>query len=368
MKRSLIVLLAAAALLVAACTDNPVADLAEPRSFPSPNASALGRGGGSTVEQVVRDVLPAVVNVVAEGGDSSGGSGEGTGFIVREDGIVVTNFHVVEGAAGGRVRVLTSDEEPVEYEARVIGGDVQADLAILDIDAEGLPTVPLGDSDTLNLGQQVVAIGYALGLEGGPSVTTGVVSSLARRITVPDPACPVSECGTDKERVYADVVQTDAAINPGNSGGPLVDLAGNVVGINTAGTSAAENVGFAIQINSVKLTILQAAENPNAPAGYMGISTTDLDDPALQLEFHPSVDTGAAIVNVVPGGPADLAGMQLGDVVVELDGEEISSAEELGQAIRAHRPGATVDVVVVRSDGERVTLTIELGANPVPIG
>jgi S1-C subfamily serine protease len=364
MKRSLIVMLAASAVFLAACTDNPVTDLAEPRSFPTPNASTLGQDQG-TVEQVVRDVLPAVVNVVAEG--AGGGSGEGTGFIVREDGIVVTNFHVVEGATGGRVRVLTSDEEPVEYEARVIGGDVQADLAILDIDAQGLPTVPLGDSDTLNLGQPVVAIGYALGLEGGPSVTSGIVSSLARQITVPDPGCPPTECGSDGERVYSDVVQTDAAINPGNSGGPLVDLAGNVVGINTAGTSAAENVGFAIQINAVKLTILQAAENPNAPAGYMGIGTVDTDNPAA-LGLDLSVDQGAVILNVVPGGPADVAGIQLGDVVVEFDGEAISNADDLGQAIHAHRPGTTVDVVVVRGDGQRVTLSVELGENAVPIG
>jgi S1-C subfamily serine protease len=227
--------------------------------------------------------------------------------------------------------------------------------------------VPLGDSDTLNLGQQVVAIGYALGLEGGPSVTTGVVSSLSRRITVPDPACPESDCGPDGERVYTDVVQTDAAINPGNSGGPLVDLAGNVVGINTAGTSAAENVGFAIQINSVKLTILQAAENPDAPAGYLGISAADADDPAIRFELEIPVDEGAVIVDVVPGGPADDAGVRLGDVVVSFDGEAISNRDELGEAIRSRSPGTTVELVVVRS-GDEVTLTVTLGENRVPIG
>ncbi|MGZ5352389.1 MAG: trypsin-like peptidase domain-containing protein [Actinomycetota bacterium] len=366
MKRSLIVLLAGSALVLAACTDSPVETLAEPLSFPSPDDATLGQGQDG-VEQVVRQVLPAVVNVVSEddGGDRAG---EGTGFIVREDGIIVTNFHVVEGGQGGSVTVFTSDEEPHEYDARVIGGDVQADLAILDIDAEDLPTVPLGDSDSLNLGQQVVAIGYALGLEGGPSVTSGIVSSLARRITVRDPGCPPSECGGDQERVYTDVIQTDAAINFGNSGGPLVDLAGNVVGINTAGTSQAENVGFAIQVNSVKLTIFGAAENPDAPVAFMGIGTVDATDPNVQFELDPAVDEGAAIVNVVPGGPADRGGVELGDVVVSFDGEAIANADELGEAIRSHRPGATVEVVVVRGNGERVTLTVELGDNPVPVG
>jgi S1-C subfamily serine protease len=212
-----------AALALAACTSgNTELDSADPRVLPS---SAPRVRGANAVVGVVDAVLPAVVNVEAD-------EGEGTGFIVREDGIVVTNFHVVEGAS--RITIFTSDEQPDEYDARVIGGDIQADLAVLDVDAEGLPTVPLGDSDELRLGQQVVALGYALGLEGGPSVTSGIVSSLTRRITVQDPGCPPQECGSDRTRVYTDVIQTDAAINPGNSGGPLVDMAGNVVGQKTS--------------------------------------------------------------------------------------------------------------------------------------
>jgi S1-C subfamily serine protease len=250
----------------------------------------------------------------------------------------------------------------------VFGGDIQADLAILDIDAQDLPTVPLGDSEGLRLGQQVVAIGYALGLEGGPSVTAGIVSSLSREITVADPNCPVSDCGTSQERVYTDTIQTDAAINPGNSGGPLVDLAGNVVGINSAGANQAENVGFAIQIDSVEPTIFQAAENPEAPVAFMGISSTDVSDPQVQFELSPAVDAGALIVSVVSGGPADDAGVIDGDVVVEFDGASIETPDDLGEAIRAHRPGDQVKVVLVREGGERVTITLELGVNPVPLG
>jgi S1-C subfamily serine protease len=360
MKRVLLGVGVVSALALAACTNGGDPTVAEPRSFPSPDAQSVRP---NSIERVVEEVLPAVVNVVAT---SDAGEGEGSGFIVREDGIIVTNYHVVEGASS--VTVLTSDEEPDEYTARVIGGDIQADLAILDVDAQDLPTVPLGSSEGVRLGQQVVAIGYALGLEGGPSVTAGIVSSLAREITVADPNCPVADCGEDGERVYTDTIQTDAAINPGNSGGPLVDLAGNVVGINSAGANQAENVGFAIQIDSAKPTIFQAAEDPDAPVAFMGISSTDVGDPEVQFQLDPPVDTGALIASVVPGGPADDAGVTEGDVVVEFDGTSIETAEDLGEAIRARRPGDTVEVALVREGGERVTVTIELGVNPVPLG
>ena len=354
MRRPLLAALLAGALTLAACSGLAAeTDDAEPLSFPT--ASEAPVAGPSSVEEVVEQVLPAVVNVVTD-------AGEGTGFIVREDGIVVTNAHVVEGAV--EVSVLTSEDEPMEYDARVIGGDVEADLAILDVDAEGLPTVPLGSSEDLRLGQEVVAIGYALGLQGGPTVTSGIVSSLTRRITVPDESCATCEDGT---RTYGEVIQTDAAINPGNSGGPLVDLAGNVVGINTAGTSSAENVGFAIQIDAAKPVIFQAAEDPDAPVAFMGISSTDATNPQFQFQFDPGVDAGAAIVEVVEGGPAQEAGVQVGDVVVTFDGEPIGDSVELGAAIHAHAPGETVDVEVVRA-GQRVTLSVTLGTNAAALG
>jgi serine protease Do len=361
MKRTLLAVLAAAAVALFACTSTVTGNGAEPQaSFPSPASSPTFQSGSTAVVEVVERVLPAVVNVVSE--TATGGRGEGTGFIVRSDGIIVTNWHVVERAA--RVTVLTSEEEPREFDARVIGGDIQADLAVLDIEAEDLPTVPLGDSADLRLGQQVVAIGYALGLEGGPSVTTGIVSSLTRTITVPDPNCQECEGG---RRVYTDVIQTDAAINPGNSGGPLVDLSGRVVGINSAGTTSAENIGFAIQIDSVKPTIFQAAENPDEPVAFMGIVSQDAADPQVRFQLNPAVDQGAAIVSVARGGPADRAGIRVGDIVVAFDGRPIAGAAELGEAIRAHRPGDRVEVVLVRGT-ERLTLTLTLGVNPVPTG
>ena len=357
MRRQLLAPLAALTIVLSACTATGSGDGADSRAgFPTPPPARSS--GRNAVVRVVEEVLPAVVNVVNESGESRG---EGTGFVVRSDGIVVTNYHVVEGAS--TITVLTSEEEPERYTARVIGGDIQADLAVLDVDAEGLPTVPLGDSDALELGQEVVAIGYALGLEGGPSVTSGIVSSLTRQITVQDERCDTCE---NRQRTYTDVIQTDAAINPGNSGGPLVDLAGRVVGINTAGAGTAENVGFAIQINPVKPTIFQAADNPSAPVAFLGVTSADASNPQVQFELSPPVDEGAAILSVVPDGPADQAGVGVGDVVVAFGGEAVGGSEELGELIRGREPGDEVRVELVGPDGDRRTVTVTLGVNPVP--
>jgi S1-C subfamily serine protease len=329
MKRPLLALGTVAALVFAGCTTGSTPDTAEPQAvFPSSQATvATGR---DAVVNVVDSVLPAVVNVVS---DTAGGQGEGTGFVVRSDGIIVSNYHVVENAS-----------------------------KITD-----LPTVELGRSADLKLGQRVVALGYALGLDGGPSVTAGIVSSLTRQIDVQDTGCPVEECGTDQTRVYDHVIQTDAAINPGNSGGPLVNMAGQVVGINSAGANQAENIGFAIQIDSVKATIFQAAENPDAPVAYMGIlGPVPVSDPQVQFQFDPAVEEGVVIQDVVPGGPADRAGIQPGDIVVEFDGESIATDDDLVSAIRSHDPGDEVEVEVVHEDGSRDVVTVTLGVNPVP--
>jgi S1-C subfamily serine protease len=378
MKRLVLPVLLALSLAAAACTSSSgggsstSASAAAPASSGAsaasaqpaadfPSSSPVVAGGGGVVD-VVKQVMPAVVNVVST---TTTGTGEGTGFVVRADGIIVTNFHVVEGAT--KVTVLTSAKKPVKYDARVIGGDATADVAVLRIDATGLPTVPMGDSADLQLGQPVVAIGYALGLQGGPSVTTGVVSSLTRKITVPDQRCTVCSKG---QRVYGNIVQTDAAINPGNSGGPLVNLAGQVVGINTAGVNAgnAENVGFAIQIDAAKPIIFQAAEHPQAPVAFMGVGGVDASNPQIQFELNPPTTNGVAIVSVAPGGPAEQAGIKVGDIVTAFDGKPISSWEALGAAIRAHRPGDQVSVTVLRrSNGwARTTVTVTLGTNPVP--
>ena len=301
---------------------------------------------------MVRRVSPSVVNVKADVGNGFEDrvAPEGTGFIVRDDGIVVTNFHVIDGALA--IRVITADGG--RFDARAIGGRQEADLAVLKIEASGLPTVELGESAALQLGQQVVALGFALGFAGGPSVTSGIVSAVDRTLEIPN-----------EEATYEDLIQTDAAINPGNSGGPLVDLAGRVVGINTAGVGAgfAENIGFAISIDAVKSLIDFAIENPAAPTPFLGVGTSDVT-PVVQAQLGLPVDSGALVEGV--GGPAAEAGIEVGDVIVALGGDPVDSSEGLGDAILRHGPGDAVEVELVR-DGSRITVTATLGARPLPV-
>jgi S1-C subfamily serine protease len=315
---------------------------------------------------VAARVLPSVVNVTTNvyeaspTGTPEQGKGIGTGFIVRSNGVVVTNCHVVQGAS--RITVFTSEDEPTRYDAHVIGGDCEHDLAVLKVAAGGLPTIRFGSSVDLRLGQQVVAIGYALALEGGPSVTAGIVSSLDRTIRVEDPRCTVCTNGV---RTYSEVIQTDAAINHGNSGGPLVDMAGRVVGINSAGSDSAENIGFAIAIDSVKAAIDSAISDPLRATAYLGISTRSVTaDLAFQLDLP--VEKGALVLATLANGPAADAGIREDDVIVEIDGEAIDVAEDLGRVLDALSPGDVVDVRVVGSDGEERTRRVTLGTKPLP--
>ncbi len=313
------------------------------------------------VAAVASLVLPAVVNVTSDVVSSAGqaGQGVGTGFIVRSDGVIVTNCHVVEGAT--KITVFSSADKPDQYDARVIGGDCEHDLAVLKIDGQNLPTVEFGNSSDLVLGQSVVAIGYALALEGGPSVTTGIVSSLDRVVQVQDPNCQVCE---NQTRTYSSVIQTDAAINHGNSGGPLLNLQGQVVGINSAGSDAAENIGFAIAIDSAKAAIQQAIDSPLAPTGYLGVSTQGVTpDMAYQLSLQ--VEQGAYVIATTQGGPAADAGIKSGDVIVSVDGNTVTSAEDLGTILAKLQPGDSVTVVVNR-DGQEQSIDVTLDARPMP--
>ena len=320
--------------------------------------------GEDRIVQVVRRVGPAVVNVTSnlateEGLGATGRSqGEGTGFVVREDGVIVTNFHVVEN--GLNIRVVTAEGDNLN--ARVIGGDPEADLAVLKVEPEGsLPSVPLGQSEGLELGEPVIAFGFALGLEGGPSVTSGIVSALGRTIRAGGP--------DTQTRTYEDLIQTDAAINPGNSGGPLVALNGRVVGINTAGVQAAsaENIGFAIAIDRARSVIEEAISDPAAPQAYMGVSTQDLNA-AIAAQLGLPVDEGALVRDVAPGGPADRAGIDPGDVIVEIGGEQIDSSDVIRNALADRDPGEQVQVLLVSPTGDQESVDVTLGVRPFPTG
>jgi serine protease Do len=342
-----------------------------PATSAAPSAVAPLDPRREPVAAVAERVLPAVVNVTTNVyradplGNAEQGKGVGTGFIVRADGVIVTNCHVVQGAS--RITVSTSDEDPTRYGARVIGGDCEHDLAVLKVQADGLTTVPFGSSEGLRLGQQVVAIGYALALEGGPTVTAGIVSALDRTIDVPDPECSV--CPQDGSgtpfRTYADVVQTDAAINHGNSGGPLVDMAGRVVGINSAGDDSAENIGFSIAIDSARTAIEQAIAEPLQATAYLGVTTRDVtQELAFQLDL--SVDRGAYVLATLQNGPAADAGVREGDAIIEVDGTPIETAEDLGRVLDELQPGDEAEVTVVGSSGEERTVSVRLGTRPLP--
>jgi serine protease Do len=315
---------------------------------------------------VVQQVEPAVVNVTTNlfrqspFGSQPGGRGVGTGFVIQSDGVIVTNFHVVEGAA--RITVTTSTPPIEKFAARVIGGDQDADLAVLKVNpSRQLATVPLGSSKDLLLGQRVVAVGYALALNGGPTVTSGIVSALDRTVRATDP-----NFQPRGQRTYTHVIQTDAAINPGNSGGPLLNLGGQVVGINAAGAQQAENIGFAISIDSVKSTIDHAVSDPKAPVAFLGVSTADVT-PQLVANANLAVDQGAFVVSVAPKGPADQVGIRSGDVIVAFDGKPVTDSQGLGELIHDHQPGEKADVTVVELSGTRRTVTATLTVNPQPL-
>ncbi len=354
--RKLAVPLLVLAILASGCT------ITTSRSAPATRDVTVPATSDRSVVDVVQRVLPSVVNVTTDQFRQGGGQaqGVGTGFIVRSDGIVVTNCHVIENAS--KITVFTSDASPRQLQARLIGADCEHDIAVLKVDAANLPTVQLGDSTHLQLGQSVVAIGYALALDGGPTVTSGIVSSLSRTIQAADPGCG-NACPSGG-RTYSNVIQTDAAINPGNSGGPLVNLRGQVVGINTAGTTSAENIGFAIPVNAIKATLAAAELHPLAPTAYLGVVTEPVT-PALAAQFALNVNSGLYVVDLSSGAPAEKAGLRQGDVILSIDGITVTTPDQLGTALAKMKPGQTVAVRYVRSSGTSL-IDVTLGTRPLP--
>ena len=252
----------------------------------------------------------------------------GTGFIISEDGLIVTNKHVVEETQAV-YKVITKDDQT--YEVQKIFRDPVNDLAILKIDANNLQPVEMGDSDKLKVGQFVIAIGTALG-EFKNTVTTGVVSGLGRGITAGSPL----EGYTER---LDDVIQTDAAINPGNSGGPLLNSLGQVIGINIAIAAGGENIGFAIPINIVK----EAIDNFN--------KTGQFDRPFLGIRYQMiSRGGGAYVVEMVAGASADKAGLEVGDIITKFDGQEVK--DELSKLISQKKVGDKIKLTVWRDDQE----------------
>ena len=292
--------------------------------------------------------------------------GGGTGFIISEDGMVLTNKHVVSDTEA-EYTVITNDGK--KYEAQVLARDPFQDLAILKIEKEKwinkegnfsqkpFPTLPLGDSTSLQIGQTVIAIGNALG-EFRNTVSVGVISGLGRTITA---------SGGGMVETLEDVIQTDAAINKGNSGGPLLNLRGEVIGVNVAMAQGAQNIGFAIPINRAKRAIEQVKKLGKIVYPFLGIRYI-LITPEIQEEKNLPVDYGALIVKggtlqepaVIPGSAADKAGLREGDIILEVDGAKITPQHSLAKIIQSHNPGDEITLKVLRNKKE-IILKATLG-------
>ncbi len=298
------------------------------------------------VYDIAAEIGPSVVTISAdvESGPRRGGS-VGTGIIITDDGEIVTNAHVVEDASAIRVR-LAGETEP--RPATLIGADPSNDLALLRISGEGYPAVTFADPDSIRIGDEVVAIGFALDLDGAPSVTRGIVSAQGRTIST-------------RNGALDGLLQTDAAISSGNSGGPLVNSLGEVVGINTAvargsATTAASNISFAISSGTALPVIERLREHDGETErarGFLGVGLEDRTDGGQ----------GTLVTEVQPGSPAAAAGVEVGDVVVAIDDDEITGTLGLVATIRERDPGEEISVTVVR-DGERIELTATLDVRP----
>lgn len=362
-------------------------DTATPTGTTDAGASADGSASTDAsvltgaVRRVVEDARPSVVHITNQqalseaapgtpgvpGAPAAPGApqddplvpaGVGSGVFIDDEGHILTNNHVIAGAESVLVR-LTDGRE---FEAEVVGRDPRTDLAVLHVEGDDLPVAGIGASGELVVGEWVVAIGNALGLVGGPTVTVGVVSAVGR--TVQEPGVD----GTGGSFLF-DVIQTDAAINPGNSGGPLLNLDAEVVGINTLGAGSAgqvpvQGISFAIAIDTAMPLAEEMIETGTVAHPYLGISYIPLN-PAISSQLGTSVSEGAVIGQVEPGSPAEEAGLEPDDIIVEINGEALEGESDLPAALNGLDVGDEVELVVLRGD-EEVTVTATLVEAPPP--
>ncbi|HET8970477.1 MAG TPA: trypsin-like peptidase domain-containing protein, partial [Candidatus Nanopelagicales bacterium] len=303
-----------------------------------------------SVEQVAASVLPSVVSIVETA--AGGGGGEGTGVVIDSDGLILTNNHVVAAAAsGGSLRVTFNDG--ASHPATIVGRDPVTDLAVIKTSGvSGLTAATLGSSADLDPGEQVVAIGSPLGLQG--TVTSGIISALDRPVRTGDAS------SAETASTVIDAIQTDAAINPGNSGGPLVNLRGEVVGINSAiatlgstgGQSGSIGLGFSIPIDQAKAIARELVDTGSATHAQLGVSVQD-----ARISGG-----GAAVALVSEGGSAQQVGLREGDVITKVGDRQVEDADSLIAAIRSHRPGDKVTLTYTR-DGSQDTVTATLGSD-----
>ena len=344
----------------------------------SSGSSATG-ATGIDVADIYRRSAPGVVQITStsQGGTATDIFGNlvpgqsqqalGSGFVIDKEGHIVTNFHVIDGAQ--EIEVGFSDQRTVE--ARLIGSDPSTDLALLkvEVDAKALTPLALADSDDVEVGDPVVAIGNPFGL--ARTATAGIVSAIQRELRAPN------------RFTIDEVIQTDAPINSGNSGGPLIDADGRVIGVNSqietaSGAGGNVGIGFAVPSNTVKSVVAQLLEDGQVDRAYLGVTLQEVDSEVAEILRLPA-EQGVLVGAVETGSPADKAGIEGGDtqvvvagqsyqvggdMIVAIDGKDVTSVDQLREAIAAHEPGDTAKVTVVHADGERETLSVELGRVP----
>jgi S1-C subfamily serine protease len=312
---------------------------------------------GLTTAEIVDKLAPSIVRVQTEGatldifGRPTPGGGVGTGVIIDSAGHIVTNNHVVTVGTGNRpadrITVTLADQRTAS--ATIVGRDQPTDLAVLKIDADNLVPASFGDAASLRVGQDVVAIGFALDLKGGPTVTRGVLSAKGRTID-------------EQPYTINDAIQTDAGINPGNSGGPLVNALGEVIGINTAIIQGAQSIGFSISVAVVKPTVQDLIDRGKIDRAYLGVGTVDVT-PSIAKNFQLPVDSGIAVTAVGRGTPAQAAGLRQNDVIVKIDGQAVTNNGSLLQILAKRRAGDTVSVEFYRGSDLK-TLDVKLDSRP----
>jgi S1-C subfamily serine protease len=310
-------------------------------SVPAEDQSLLDAYSRAVIDVVDR-VGPAVVRIDMTSSDGSQRGGSGSGVIVAPDGLVLTNSHVVNGAP--RLNVTTVDGRTLQ--ARVVGNDPDTDLALVRVDAPvSLPVAVLGDSKRLRRGQLVIAIGNPLGFES--TVTTGVVSALGRSLRA------------STGRLIDDLIQTDAALNPGNSGGPLVSSSGRVVGINTAVIMGAQGICFAVAANTASFVLGELVRHGRVRRSFIGVAAQQTAIPRrLRLAAGLTQDSGVIVAAVEPSSPAAQAGLVDGDIIVSLDGQPVTGADDLIRLLTGDKIGRKVVIERLRgSDRQRIALT-----------
>ena len=274
--------------------------------------------------------------------------GKGSGLIIDRKGYVITNNHVIDEAT--RVQIHLKDGRT--FLGEVVGSDASTDIAVIKVDADNLPAASLGDSEKLKVGQIALAIGNTLGLQGGPTVSMGVVSALGRPLP-----------GTDF--IFEGLIQTDTAINPGNSGGPLADIGGNVIGMNTAMIPFAQGVGFAIPVNTMKWVVQQILEKGRVIRPWLGISGANMSQ-AIARRYDLPADSGVLVVEVDSRGPAYEAGMRVGDVIIQVGSHPVKEMKDILMSLSKLAIKEEVEVGFIRLNAKRKAL-LRLKESPIVV-